>query len=206
MDFIKLSCEDFVVALASKEPVPGGGGAAAYAGAIGTALGNMVGSLTLGKKKYAEVEGGIISLKQKADALQAQLLALVQEDALAFGPLARAYGIPRDDPGRGVIMETALKEACAVPLRIMQKCGEAIDLIEEFAAKGSAIAVSDAGCGAVLCKSALQAAGLNVFVNTKLMKDRPYAEKINAEAEKTLEAYTVKADKIYGGVRQWLKS
>jgi formiminotetrahydrofolate cyclodeaminase len=197
MDFMKQSCEDFVSVLASKEPVPGGGGAAAFAAAIGTALGNMVGSLTLGKKKYADVQDDIIALKAKADALQADFLALVAKDAEAFEPLAKAYGIPKDDPEREETMEAALKEACAVPFEIMRKCCEAIGLHEEFAAKGTRIAISDVGCGVAFCKAALVVASLNVFINTKLMKGRAYAEKINAEAEEMLDGYTKKADNIY---------
>lgn len=204
MDFTKQSCEDFVAVLASKEPVPGGGGAAALVGAIGTALGNMVGSLTLGKKKYAEVQDDIIALKAKADILQSELLALVKKDAEAFEPLSKAYGLPRSTEAeiaeKARVMEDALKVACGVPLEIMKKSCEAIDLLQEFAEKGTAIAISDVGCGAVCMKASLQAASLNVFINTKAMKDRDYAEKINEESNKLLESYTVLADKIYAEV------
>ena len=96
MGFTKSSCEEFVDVLASKAPVPGGGGASALVGAIGMALGNMVGSLTVGKKKYADVEADIIALKEKATALQADFLRLVEADAEAFEPLAKAYGMPRE--------------------------------------------------------------------------------------------------------------
>ena len=96
MEFTKGTCEEFVEVLASKAPVPGGGGASALVGAIGTALGNMVGSLTLGKKKYADVQDDIIALKAKADALQAELLGLVQKDAEMFEPLSKAYGLPKE--------------------------------------------------------------------------------------------------------------
>ncbi len=95
MGFTKSSCEEFVDVLASKAPVPGGGGASALVGAIGMALGNMVGSLTVGKKKYADVEADIIALKEKATALQGEFLRLVEEDAKAFEPLSKAYGMPR---------------------------------------------------------------------------------------------------------------
>ncbi|MEG1650332.1 MAG: cyclodeaminase/cyclohydrolase family protein, partial [Oscillospiraceae bacterium] len=90
MSFTKDSCEGFVEVLASKSPVPGGGGASALVGAIGAALGNMVGSLTVGKKKYAEVEGEMLALKAKSDSLQQELLALVEKDAEVFAPLAQA--------------------------------------------------------------------------------------------------------------------
>ena len=93
MAFTDDSCREFVEVLASKAPVPGGGGASALIGAIGTALGNMVGSLTVGKKKYADVEEDIIELKKKADKLQDELLALVAADAEVFEPLSKAYGM-----------------------------------------------------------------------------------------------------------------
>lgn len=98
MDYTTKSCREFVTVLASNEPAPGGGGASALVAAIGTALGNMVGSLTVGKKKYADVEAEIIALQKKCDALQTELLDQVPADAEGFIPLANAYGIPKDDP------------------------------------------------------------------------------------------------------------
>lgn len=204
MDFIKQSCEDFVEVLASKEPVPGGGGAAALVGAIGTALGSMVGSLTLGKKKYADVQEDIAKLTAEAGQLQKELLKLAGRDAEVFEPLSRAYGLPKDTEEqraeKALVMEAALKEACSVPLEIMERCCEAIELHREFASKGAAIAISDAGCGVACCRAALLAASLNVFINTKSMTDRVYAGEINSRANKMLDTYTVLADEIYGQV------
>ena len=201
MDFTKNSCRDFVAVLASNEPVPGGGGAAALVGAIGTALGNMVGSLTVGKKKYAAVEEEIIALKAKSDALQTELLDQVPADAEGFAPLAKAYGIPKDDPTRDAVLEEATLTACKVPMRIMELCCEAIDVIAVFAEKGSRLAVSDAGCGAVCCKAALQAASLNVFINTKSLKNREKAETLNKKTNEMLDTYCAKADAIFAAVR-----
>lgn len=206
MNFTKQSCEDFIEVLASKEPVPGGGGASALVGAIGTALGNMVGSLTAGKKKYADVQEDIFALKKKADALQADFLALMQRDAEVFEPLSRAYGMPKEtaeqQAERDNVMGLALKECCAVPLEIMGKCCEAIELHREFAAKGTAIAISDVGCGVVCCKAALQAASLNVFINTKSMKDRQLAGENNRRANDMLTKYTALADEIFSDVSE----
>lgn len=201
MDMTMESCRKFVEVLASDAPAPGGGGAAALVGAIGTALGNMVGSLTVGKKKYADVEAEIIALKQKSDALQKDLLDQVEADEVNFVPLAKAYGIPKDDPNRDQIMEEATLVACSTPLKIMELCCEAIDVIDVFAAKGSRLAVSDAGCGAVCCKAALQAASLNVFINTKSLKNREKAEELNKKTNDMLDTYCAKADKIFADVR-----
>ena len=201
MDMTLASCREFVTVLASDAPAPGGGGAAALVGAIGTALGNMVGSLTVGKKKYAAVEEEIIALKAKCDALQTELLNQVEADEVNFLPLAKAYGIPKDDPNRDKIMEEATIIACSTPMHIMELCCEAIDCIKVFADKGSRLAVSDAGCGAVCCKAALQAASLNVFINTKSLKNREVAEEMNAKANGMLDKYCALADEIFESVR-----
>lgn len=205
MEFTKGSCEAFVEVLASKAPVPGGGGASSLVGAIGMALGNMVGSLTLGKKKYADVQDDIIALKAKADALQAELLDLVQKDAEMFEPLSKAYGLPKETEEekaeKARIMEAALKDACSVPLLIMEKCCEAIELHKEFAAKGSALAISDVGVGVACCRAALLGASLNVFINTKSMTDKAYAAEVNEKAEGMISKYVAMADEIFADVR-----
>ncbi len=209
MGFTKGTCEEFVEVLASKAPVPGGGGASALVGAIGMALGNMVGSLTVGKKKYADVEADMIAMKEKATALQADFLRLVEADAEAFEPLSKAYGMPRETEEekaeKARVMAIVLKDACAVPMEIMEKCCEAIDVIEEFAAKGSALAISDAGVGVVFCKAALLGASLNVFINTKSMADKEYAASLNEKADKMIADYSKKADEIFAAVNARLR-
>jgi formiminotetrahydrofolate cyclodeaminase len=189
-----------VEVLASKAAVPGGGGASALVGAVGTALGNMVGSLTVGKKKYADVEADILALQAQADTLQKEFLYLVDQDAVVFEPLSKAYGIPKDDPTREQVMEDALKLACSVPMDIMRACAKSVDIIEQFAAKGSALAISDAGVGVAFAKAALLGASLNVFINTKSMTDRGYALALEKEADALIEKYTAKADAIYAAV------
>ena len=190
MKMIDKTVTVFTEELASPAPVPGGGGA----------LGDMVGELTVGKKKYADVEEDVKALMVNAQELRRRFLELIDGDAEAFAPLAKAYGIPKDDPTRDEVMEKALKVACGVPMDIMRTCAEALDLIEEFAAKGSKLAISDAGCGAVLCKAAMQAASLNVFINTKSMKDRACAEALEKEANELLDKYTAMGDEIFGTV------
>ena len=201
MDMTMANCREFVSVLASDAPAPGGGGAAALVGAIGTALGNMVGSLTVGKKKYADVQDEIIALKAKCDQLQKDLLDQVEADEINFLPLAKAYGIPKDDPNRDAVMEEATIIACSTPMKIMELCCEAIDCIKVFADKGSRLAVSDAGCGAVVCKAALQAASLNVFINTKTLKNRDKAEDLNRHANVMLNKYGQLADEIFNTVK-----
>lgn len=203
------SCIEFVKMLSSKAPVPGGGGASALVGALGVALGSMVGNLTLGKKKYEAVEDDIRRILEKADILQQSLLQLVEKDAEVFEPLSKAYGLPKnteeEKKAREEIMEAALKLACSVPMEIMEKCMEAIELHEELAQKGTKIAISDVGVGVLFCRSALEGASLNVFINTKLMKDREYAENMNKKAEKMLSEGIERANTVYDAVSKQLK-
>ena len=201
MELMNLSCEAFLEDLAGNAPAPGGGGAAALVGAAGAALGNMVGSLTIGKKKYAAVEADILVLNRRAVALRKRLEGLVQADADAFTPLAAAYKLPKETPEqqahKAAVLEAALEGACAVPLEIMSACCEGIALAAEYAEKGSVMAVSDAGCAALFCKAALQAAGLNVSINTRLMADNAHAAALNAQADAMLAEFVPQADQIY---------
>lgn len=146
MELMNLSCEGFLEELASKAAAPGGGGASALVGAAGVALSSMVGSLTVGKKKYAAVEADIIALNVRAKALRKRLEALVQADAEAFLPVAAAYKLPKETPEqqahKAAVLEKALDRACAVPLEVMTACGEGIALAAEYAEKGSVLARS----------------------------------------------------------------
>lgn len=203
------SCNEFLEALSSAAPVPGGGGASAIAGAMGAALGGMVANLTLGKKKYADVQQDISRILIKAEALRIEFADLAEKDAKAFEPLSKAYGLPKNTEAeikfKEETLENALKAASVVPFEIMEKAYEAMDLHEELAKKGTKIAVSDVGVGVLFCKSALQAASLNVFINTKLMKDRQYAEDINCKADRLLAKGIFKADNIYKEVESAIR-
>lgn len=198
---VTLTAEDFVEQLASKAPTPGGGGAAALAGALGAALGSMVASLTIGKKKYADVEEEMISLKASMEQIQQDLLALIDKDAELFAPLAAAYGAPSDTDeqksAKEILLQKCFKDAAAAPVQMMEKCAEAIDIMVDFAGKGSALAISDAACGAVLCSAAMRAAWLNVCVNTKFIKDEAYASELNEKCQALLSKYLPIADNIY---------
>ena len=196
MELFNESVKSFTEVLASKAAVPGGGGASALVGALGIALGDMVGELTVGKKKYADVEEDIKALMVKAQDLRVRLLECIEKDAIGFEPLSKAYAIPKDDPTRDEVMEKCLRDAAAVPFEILCLCCEAIELQVDFAEKGSALAVSDAGTGVVHCKAALQGAAINVKVNTKSMKDREYAASIDAQVDERMEKYCKMADEV----------
>lgn len=210
MNIGSMQIDTFVKALASKAPVPGGGGAAASVAAIGIALGHMVGSLTAGKQKYAEVEAEILLCNERANALEQRFLALAGRDAEVFAPLARAYGLPADTQAqrdaKREVMEAALDAASGVPLELMRCCCEAIALVEEYAAKGAAIAISDAGVGAAFLGAALQGASLNVFINTKSMQNRARAVELERQANEMLHAYLPRADAVFASVRARLEA
>ena len=207
---LEKSCNIFIEELSSKSPVPGGGGASAYVGALGMALGCMVGNLTLGKKKYQEVETDIIKLLEKSEKIIIELKELVSKDAEVFYPLSQAYGLPQnteeEKAEKEAVLQHALIAATKVPLDIAKTCLEAIELIEEYAIKGTRIAVSDAGVGAIFCKAALQGAKLNVLINTKIMKDQELKNVVESELSETVRAGMEKADRIYQYVETLLKS
>lgn len=196
-----LSIEQFLDDLFSKKPIPGGGGASALVAAVGIALGGMVGNLTLGKKKYADVQDEIEEILKAAEKLQHELEDLIQKDAENFEPLAKAYGLPKSTPEEKAykekVLEEALYQACQVPLEIMRKCVESIDLHARLEKIGNKLAISDVGVGVVFLKAALEGASLNVFINTKMMKNDAVRTKINEEAYQLIEEGKQKADEIF---------
>lgn len=200
MKLLQSTVTEFTELLASPAPVPGGGGASALVASIGAALADMVGELTVGKKKYADVEPQLRALMARAQDLRFRLLQCVEKDAEAFEPLSRAYGIPKDDPSRDAVMERCLRTAAEAPLEIFDLCCKAIELQKEFAEKGSKLVASDAATGAALCAGALYGAAVNVKVNTKLMKDRSYAEAINAHIDEDLDRYRALAGEVFNSV------
>ena len=183
----ELPCGNFINVLASKAPVPGGGGAAAFGGALGVALSNMVGNLTIGKKKYAAVEGEIKELVAKGETVINALMDLIDQDAAVFEPLAKAYGLPKETPEqikyKDEVIEKCCKEACTVPMEIMRKAYEGILVHKRMGEIGTLIAISDVGCGVTFLKAALIAAKLNVLINFNFIKDEVYIAKNRAEME-----------------------
>lgn len=198
---LEKSFENWISALASKEPIPGGGGASALVGAIGIALGSMVGNLTLGKKKYADVEDEIIELLEKSERLMKRLEELVEQDAIAFAPLAAAYRLPQTTDEEKQRKEQALQEALvgatACPMSIAKCCYDALELLEIYAKKGSVMAISDAGVGAACCRAALEGAKLNILINLKLMKDEEQKAFFTERIAMVIEEGIALADQIY---------
>ncbi|MEE3425626.1 MAG: cyclodeaminase/cyclohydrolase family protein, partial [Erysipelotrichaceae bacterium] len=196
--------ERFTELLASSSAVPGGGGASALVGAIAIALGDMVGELTVGKKKYADVEEEIEELMIKAQDLRVEFLNCINDDARAFEPLSKAYGLPKDEPGRDEILEKCLKDAAAAPLKVFDLCCVSVELLKEFGEKGSKLMISDAATGIAFARGALYGAAVNVRVNTRLMKDREYAQQLDAHIADKLNVYSRVCDEVYESIYQKL--
>ena len=204
MNLYKESCERFTELLASSSAVPGGGGASALVGAIAIALGDMVGELTVGKKKYADVEEEIKELMIKAQDLRVEFLNCINDDAKAFEPLSKAYGLPSDEPNRDEILEKCLKDAAAAPLKVFDLCCVSVELLKEFGEKGSKLMISDAATGIAFARGALYGAAVNVRVNTRLMKDREYAQQLDAHIADKLNVYSRVCDEVYESIYQKL--
>lgn len=195
---------EFTEVLASKAPVPGGGGVSAFVGAYGIALGAMAGNLTLGRKKYAEFEEENLVLLKKANELQERLLDLVDADAEAFEPLSKAYSMPKDDPSYEETMEKVTVGAIQAPMEMMRCAANSVEILERLQHTCSVLMISDVGCGAICCKAAMEAASLNVFVNTKILKNREIAGIYDKEAERLLAEYGPRAQSVADAVTERL--
>lgn len=192
---------EYLEVLSSKAPVPGGGGASALAGALGNALGQMVVNLTVGKKKYAEVEDEMQKYLTDLKTMQQEFLHLSDRDAEVFAPLAECYRLPSATPEekehKDAVMEEKLLDASMVPVEIMEKSLELLEILDVLADKGSRMAVSDVGVAVQFTRTALLGAVMNVYINTKSMKNREKAEEINQKAKRMIKIGTSQADEIY---------
>lgn len=201
--------EEFLEELSSKKPTPGGGGAAALGGAAGVSLGQMVINLTLGKKKYADVEEEMKELLEQLETLKAEFLHLADEDARVFAPLAAAYGLPgttdEEKKRKAEVLEGHLLTASLVPLHVMEDAQKALVIMDILAEKGSRMAVSDVGVGVQFIRTALTGAVMNVWINTKSMKDREKAEELNRQADEMMRSGTAAADAVYQKVENALR-
>lgn len=195
------TCADFVEVLASKAATPGGGGASAIVGAIGMALGSMVCNLTIGKKKYAQYDEKVKGILKKATDLQDELLKLMDEDAECFLPLSKAYGMPKETEQekklKSETLEKCLKEACSVPVNIVKKVYEAVELHEALVDNCSKLAISDVGVGVQCLKAAIIGAQLNVIINLNSIKDNEYVDRVKGEIEPLIKNGIKIADEVY---------
>ncbi|MGN1022633.1 MAG: cyclodeaminase/cyclohydrolase family protein [Lachnospiraceae bacterium] len=208
--FQEMSIGAFQEVLASRAPVPGGGGAAALAGALAASLLTMVGNLTVGKKKYASYEAVLREKMAKMEEAAGRLLSLVDADAKAFAPLSKAYSLPtetkEEKETKDKVLEQCLWDAAAVPLSILEEVTSVARELHDFGEMGSVLARSDVGCAAALAGAAGKSAALNVYVNTRLMKDRAYAKDLDEKCEALEETCRALSDESTQKVEQFLKA
>jgi len=197
--------EEFLAQLSSSAPVPGGGGVSALVGSLAASLCAMVGNLTTGKKKYAEYQADIERLIAQAEACRDSLYEFIKKDAEAFEPLSRAYSIPKEDPERDIKLEAALVAAAEAPLALVNEIRGINQLLEELVVKGSRLAVSDVGVAATLTAAAAEGAAMNVYVNTKLMKNKEVAAEFNRKADEYVAEITKVSRSVYEQVLNQLK-
>jgi len=197
--------EEFLDALASQSATPGGGGAAAIIGAMGAALVSMVCNLTIGKKKYADVEGEMKDVLAKAETLRRKLTGMIEDDAKAFDKVMGAYGMPKetdaDKAARDAAIQEALKIATDVPLACARAAREVIALAERAADKGNLNVISDAGVGVLAAHAALRSAALNVWTNARMITDRAFAEARLKELNDLLAGAEGTTERAYGMVK-----
>ena len=173
--YAEWSIQAYLDKLAGADPEPGGGSVAALAGALASGLVTMVTALTLGKEKFAAVQDDVADMARKAETLRAELTAFITADAEAYGQVAAAMKLPRDNEvqrkERSRVLQAALKGAADVPLRIAEAAGAVARLSLPAAEKGNPNAVSDAGVAVLLADAAAQSAALNVRINLAWIED-----------------------------------
>jgi formiminotetrahydrofolate cyclodeaminase len=187
------SLDQFLDALGSSAPTPGGGAASALVGALAAALAEMVAQLTVGRSRYAAVEERAQTVLRETQRLRNELLTLVDEDAQAYSGVAAAYALPKetDDErrARDEAIQVSLVAAMQPPLQIMERGCDVLRLADEIAEIGNSTVASDAGCAALLGEAATRAAGLNVMANVVLLRD----ERIAGEARKRMATLDAQA-------------
>lgn len=197
-----LTVQQFLEALASKEPVPGGGSGAALAGALGAALVSMVCNLTIGKKGYEGVEAQMRDLLAQTEAIRIELPQLLEADTQAYGQVMAAYRLPRateaEKQTREVAMQERLRRAAEVPYRIAERCAQVVSLALPAARMGNKWAVSDAGVGALLGEASMHSALLNVEINLASIQDQAY----NAEMRRRVAALVERTEETKAQVME----
>ncbi len=204
MKYIDISMADFACELAAKKTMPGGGSVAAYALTLSNSLASMVANFTKGKKKYAEFEEDIEKILEKTEGLSKILLAMVDEDAEAFLPLAAAYKMPSETEEerlkKDLEMQKCLKNAAMVPMNLLRISLDVLEVHTELLTKGSKMLISDVGVGVQMLKAAALSAKLNVLINIKDIKDCEFVDKISQEMEVLIKQISKESDRIYEGV------
>jgi len=204
------SIDEFLERLASAQPTPGGGSAAAIMGAMGAALVCMVCNVSIGKKGCEAVEAGLQAVRARSETLRRRLGSMVAEDVAAFDGLMAAYKLPKateeQKNQRAEAVQASLRRATEVPLDCARVCAEVIELARRAGELGYRGVISDAGVGALAAYAAARSAALNVYINAPALKDRQFAHASLAELEKLLVRCAVESEAAYTIVRNRLES
>jgi formiminotetrahydrofolate cyclodeaminase len=199
------SVEKFLDDLASGQPTPGGGSAAAISGAMGAALVSMVCNVTIGKKGYEGVEAEMKAVRDESERVRHRLTAMVAEDILAFDSIMAAYRLPKvsdaDKASRALAIQAGLRRATETPLDCARVCAEVIKLARRASEHGYQNVISDGGVGVLAGFTGLRSAALNVYINAPALKDRAFAEQAVAEVEKLLTFGAAESEAVYTLVR-----
>jgi len=204
MKLVDMTLTQFMDTCASNAPAPGGGSVSAAAGAMAAALTAMVGNLTVGKKKYAEVEDKMQVMLQKTTALQQRFMQLIDDDTAAFNKVMAAFGLPRetdeDKAARRKAIEDATYAASQTPLAMMRACAELMTQIDVAALDGNRNSVSDAGVASAMARAAAQGAYLNIIINATSLKDQEKALVLKTEADNLLSSVSSHCDSAFSAV------
>ena len=198
------TCDCFTSELASRAPVPGGGSVAALLGALSAALCAMAAGISGARAKEPLTGEALALAAEKADGLRLRALALIDADAEAFMPLSRAYALPGDTPGRAETLRTLSLQASETPLEMLRLCGDVVQLLELLLHRASSLLLSDVGCAAAVCRSAVDCAAMNVLVNTHMFRDDPRARDFERETDALHRELTCRAEAVAEAVRERL--
>lgn len=201
MKLAEMQVTEFVNLMASDAPAPGGGSAAALEGALGAALTAMVCALTVGKKKYADVQELAVESQKKAEDLKARFVDVMDRDTEAFNAVSAVFAMPKDTDeqkaARKAAMQEALKGCTKTPFEMMQLACETLELTRSLVGRLNASAASDLGCSALALRAAIQGAWLNVLINISGIADEAFAAEYRKNGEALLAKALPLADEIY---------
>lgn len=197
VDLSGMSCRDFADELSTDSPAPGGGSVAALIGSLGASLDAMVANLSVKKRKCREHWELMRELAPRAQAIKDDLLDAIDDDTAAFNAWMDAARQDGD-------VQAAVKRAIEVPLAVLKKCPEIIELASELEKKGLQASVSDAGVAAEAARASAVSAYYNVLINLGELEDREYAEETGKQAEEILEEVLSEADGVFQRVREKL--
>lgn len=208
MVLVDLTITQFMETLGSDAPAPGGGSASALGGAMGVSLLKMVTELTIGKKKYADVEDDMKVIRTEAAKLQSQLLRAIDKDTEAFDGVSAVFAMPKETDEqkatRSKALQEALKAATIVPFEVMSLLNDVITITEKAVGRSNTNAASDLGVAAVQAKAALQGAWLNVLINLSGIKDETFVTEYKEKGKVLLEEGSRKADAIFAAIENTL--